>query len=153
MTTSSEPPETPSELVPVNEVVQRLHASGLPAHLVAEASGQPITVVQTILRRRVTTTPADEELEAAWAAVERDAIRFIRRTFRYGTQSDKMSLTKIIAGRLLAKRANLDNVAIEEARTTWMEIREEQRSTALTPPDNVTLFPVQLYDQDDDYDD
>jgi hypothetical protein len=148
MTTSE--PKVAAELVPLEGVIQRLHASGLPAHLVAEASGQPLTVVQTVLRRRV-TTPQDDELEAAWALVERDALRFIRRTYRFGTQADKMSLTKIIAGRMLAKRANVDNIAVEEARMTWMEIREEQRAAA-QPLDNLAHFPTQL-DQDDDYDD
>lgn len=138
-----------TELVP-SQVIERLSGAGLPVSLIAEATSLPAAEVRVILRKRAQLTPEDEELSRQWAAIERDTIEFIRRTFHRGTQSDKMQLAKIVAGRMLSKRAGGDEDAREEMMVTWQEIREEQRAVKQLP-DNVRALPHQLdYDEDDD---
>jgi len=129
------------------DLIQRLHDAGHAPSAIAEAADVTLELVRTVITRR-TPTPGDDELQEAWAGVERDVVRFIRKTMRVGTQTDKMALAKVVAGRLLAKRGVGEADSMEEYSLMWSAIREEQRGTA-QDPDNLRHLPQPL-DYDDD---
>lgn len=137
------------ETVSKRDVINSLLASGMVPSLISQSTKTPIAVIQTLVRTRY--APADEELETAVRMMQMNAIRFVNRELVHGTRESKLALSKIIIGRMLSKTNGGEANGIDEMRTAWVEIQEEQRSPSQVPVSNVSFLPHGL-DVDDDED-
>lgn len=131
-----------------SQVIRQLNNMGLTPQSIQTMTGTPVAIVQTVIRKAVADEPLDEEMQSAIKLLQMNTLRFINREMVYGSHESKLLFSKIVLGRMLSKQTGEEDERIEEMRTAWLEIQDEQRT--LSP--GARLYSVIDLDDDDDED-